>query len=188
MHERLRASIMQSQVVDVNGYPYLIHPVTDGIPWMDPDILDDIVGWMVTVGSFDCDCIIAPESMGIPLAVTLSLMTRIPYSILRKRPYGIEGEIPVEYTTGYSDRMIYINGLKKGDRVVIVDDVLSTGGTMSAILDALRENGITVVDVLVVFSKGPGKEDLRRRLGINFKRMLDISVENGSVTVTDPLD
>jgi len=178
---------MQSQVVDVNGYPYLIHPVTDGIPWMDPDILDDIVGWMVTVGSFDCDCIIAPESMGIPLAVTLSLMTRIPYSILRKRPYGIEGEIPVEYTTGYSDRMIYINGLKKGDRVVIVDDVLSTGGTMSAIVSALVENGISVKDILVVFSKDPGRGGASRNLSFNFKRMFDVSVDDGKIVVTDPL-
>jgi len=188
MHDKLKASIMHSQVIDVNGYPYMIHPVTDGIPEMDPDILDEIIDWMVSAGNFDCDRIIAPESMGIPLAVPLSLRLRIPYSVIRKRAYGIEGEILVSYRTGYSDRMIYINGLKRGDRVVVVDDVLSTGGTMSAILDALRENRIAVIDVLVVFSKGPGKEDLRRRLGIDFKRMLDISVENGTVTVTDPLD
>ena len=187
MHEKLKASIMRSQIIDVNGYSYLIHPVTDGIPEMDPDILDEIIDWMVSACAFKCDRIVAPESMGIPLAVPLSLRLRIPYSVIRKRSYGIEGEIPVTYRTGYSERNVYINGLKKGDRVVIVDDVISTGGTMAAILSALRENGISVEDVLVVFSKGSGKEGLDRRLGIEFKRMLDISVENGIVTVTDPL-
>jgi len=188
MHDRLKASVMHSQVIDVNGYPYMIHPVTDGIPEMDPDILDEIIDWMASAGNFDCDRIIAPESMGIPLAVPLSLRLRIPYSVIRKRNYGIDGEIPVTYKTGYSERTIYINGLKKGDRVVIVEDVISTGGTMSAIVAALRDNGISVVDILVVFGKGSGREEISRHLGIEYKRMLDISVENGIVTVTDPLD
>ena len=186
MHERLKASVLQCQMIDVNGYPYLIHPITDGIPKMDPDLLDEVINWMVSVCAFDCDRIIAPESMGIPLAVPLSLRLRIPYSVIRKRSYGIEGEIPVTYRTGYSDRNIYINGLKKGDKVVIVDDVISTGGTMSAIVGALKESGISVEDVLVVFSKGSGR-DRSRHLGFEFKRMLDISVENGTVIVTDPL-
>lgn len=104
MHEKLKASIERSPVIDMEGYPYLIHPVTDGIPEMDPDILDEIIDWMVSIGNFDCDRIIAPESMGIPLAVPLSLRLRIPYSIIRKRSYGIEGETPVKYQTGYSER------------------------------------------------------------------------------------
>jgi len=188
MHEKLKDSVMHSPVIDVNGYPYVVTPVTDGIPKMDPEILDEIIDWMVSASSFECDCIVAPESMGIPLAVPLSLRLRIPYSVIRKRNYGIDGEIPVTYKTGYSERTIYINGLKKRDRVVIVDDVISTGGTMSAIVAALRENGISIVDILVVFGKGSGREEISRHLGIEYKRMLDISVENWTVTVTDPLD
>lgn len=186
MHEKLKASIKCGQIIDKNGYPYLVHPVTDGIPEMDPDILDEIIDWMVSAGNFECDRIIAPESMGIPLAVPLSLRLRIPYSVIRKRSYGIEGEIPAVYQTGYSEEKVYINGLKKGDRVVIVDDVLSTGGTLSAIVGALRENGIFVSDILVVFCKGPDIKELNKRLGIEFKRMLDLSVENGAAAVKDP--
>jgi len=186
MHEKLKASVLRSPIIDIRGYPYFIHPVTDGIPEMDPDILDEIADWMVSVSAFECTRIIAPESMGIPLAVSLSLRLRIPYSIIRKRSYGIDGEIAVSYKTGYSDGRVYINGLKRGDRVVIVDDVLSTGGTMSAIIGALMENEISVEDVLIVFNKGSGRENVNKRWGIEIKRMLDISIEGGVITVDEP--
>ncbi|MCL1810830.1 MAG: hypoxanthine/guanine phosphoribosyltransferase [Methanomassiliicoccaceae archaeon] len=186
MHEKLKASILSSPIIDKNGYPYLIHPVTDGIPFMEPDILDEVIDWMVAACSFDCDLIVAPESMGIPLAVPLSLRLRIPYTVARKRSYGLEGEIPVLYRTGYSERSIYINGLKKGDGVVIVDDMLSTGGTLSALTGALKENGISVEDILVIFNKCSNIDELGRRLGTGIKRMLDISLEKGTVVVTDP--
>ncbi|MCL2031887.1 MAG: hypoxanthine/guanine phosphoribosyltransferase [Methanomassiliicoccaceae archaeon] len=185
MHERLRASVMRSQVIDMNGYPYMVHPVTDGVPLMDPAVLDEIIEWMVSACGFDCDRIAAPESMGIPLAVPLSLRLRIPYTVIRKRSYGIEGEIKVPYKTGYSDREMYINGLRKGDRVIIVDDILSTGGTLSAVVGALRENGISVIDILVVFNKSSEIEELGERLGVDIKRMLDITVEDGAVRIRD---
>ncbi|MDR1404896.1 MAG: adenine phosphoribosyltransferase [Candidatus Methanoplasma sp.] len=186
MHEKLKDSITHSPIIDMNGYPYLIHSVTDGIPFMEPDILDEIVDWMVSVCSFGCDRILAPESMGIPFAVPLSLRLRIPYTVIRKRPYGLEGEIPVSYSTGYSDRMMYINGLKCGDRVVIVDDIVSTGGTMSALVCALRGNGILVEDILAVLGKGSGADDLSRRLGIPVKRMLDVCLKDGAAEVREP--
>ncbi len=187
MHEKLKASIMQSPVIDRNGYPYLVHPVTDGVPKMEPEIMDEIIDWMASVCDLDCDRILAPEAMGIPLAVPLSMRTGIPYTILRKRQYGLDGEIMVSYKTGYSDRVIYINGLSKGDRVVIVDDMVSMGGTLSAIIGALRENGIVVKDVMVVFNKGGDIEEINRRLGIVVKRMLDVSLEDRKAVIAEPL-
>jgi len=187
MHEKLKASIDRCPIIDMNGYPYLVHPITDGVPRMDPDVLDEVIDWMISVCDFDCDCIAAPESMGIPLAVPLSQRLRIPYTVIRKRSYGIEGEIKVSYRTGYSEREVFINGLKNGDRVVIVDDMLSTGGTLSAIIEAMKKNGIIVEDVLVIFNKGEGREALNERFGVDIKRMIDISVEYGKVTIRDPL-
>lgn len=183
MYERLKSSIESSLVIDRNGYPYMINPVSDGIPRMDPDILDDITDWMISVCDFDCDVIAAPETMGIPFAVSLSLRLRIPYTVIRKRSYGIPGELAVHYRTGYSERILYINGLKAGDRTVIVDDVLSTGGTIAALTDVMEGNGISVTDVLVAFNKGSAKEQLKKDHGINVKSMFDLSVENNDVRI-----
>jgi adenine phosphoribosyltransferase len=183
----MRASLLSSLIIDKNGYPYMVHPITDGIPAMDPDVLDEVIDWLASSCCFDCDRILAPEAMGIPLAVPLSLRTRIPYTIIRKRSYGIEGEIPIVYNTGYSEQRIYVNGLKKGDRVVIVDDVLSTGGTLAALVNALRMREISIEGVLMVLNKGTVRDELSTRLGIDIKRMFDISLgEDGTITVTEP--
>ncbi len=42
----------------------------------------------------------------------------------------------------------------KGDRVVIIDDVVSTGGTMKALLAALEIAGAEVKDVCIVIQRG----------------------------------
>ena len=169
--------------MDVEGYPYVIHPITDGIPSVEPDMLREIIRWMLDVCEFDCDVILTPESMGIPLAVPLSLTTNIPYSVIRKRRYGLPGEIAVESSTGYSRSSLYINGLKKGDRVVIVDDVISTGGTMSSIIERLKENDIEVADILIVFNKG----NKRTEFDIPIKRMMHIGVKD-NVPFCEPVD
>ena len=185
MNEKLKKSILASPVIDKDGYPYLVHPITDGIPYVEPDMLNEIIDWMLDVGNFDCDIILAPESMGIPLAVPISLRLNIPYTVARKRRYGLPEEIEIPQKTGYSNSALYVNGLKKGDRIVIVDDVLSTGGTMSALIKELSSKGIEIVDVLVVLNKGFRGEELKETFGIDIKTMIKMEFVNGVPVITD---
>ncbi|MCX6687875.1 MAG: phosphoribosyltransferase family protein, partial [Methanoregula sp.] len=62
--------------------------------------------------------------------------------------------IAVHQATGYSKGELYLNGIRKGDRVVIIDDVVSTGGTMPALLQALEIAGADVVDVCIAIQRG----------------------------------
>jgi len=185
VYEILKNSILESPVIDKGGYPYLVHPVTDGIPRMAPEMLEEIIDWMFEVSDFDCDVILAPESMGIPLAVPISLNTGVPYAVIRKRQYSLPGEIVVPHKTGYSNSTLYVNGINPGDRVIIIDDVLSTGGTLTALMGALKANDVKVVDVIVVFDKGSSEDIIERSFDIDIKIMLKISFENGRPVVTE---
>ncbi len=185
MSGRLKESLENSPVVDRGGYQYFIHPLTDGVPRMDPDILQEVLDWMLEVGNFSCDVILAPESMGIPLAVPLSLKLGIPYSVIRKRSYGLEGEICLDQATGYSKSQMTINGVGKGTRVTLVDDVVSTGGTLKAVIRTLDGSGAEIVDVLVPVDKSGGADAVLRDTGVRVKSMLSVSVADGRVVVTD---
>ena len=46
--------------------------------------------------------------------------------------------------TGYSKSQLFLNGINKGDRVIVVDDVISTGGTLLATLESLKVAGAIV--------------------------------------------
>lgn len=183
MLELLKASLERSPVVRFGEYDYFVHPITDGIPRMDPSILAEVLDVMEGMMDHDVDLIVAPEAMGIPLAVPLSLRTGIPYNVVRKRRYGLPGEVSVEQSTGYRKGDMHINGLKAGDRVLLVDDVISTGGTLRAIVLALRRMGVQVMDIIVVVQKGDKVEELERELGIKIRTLVKVSVHKGKVKV-----
>lgn len=176
-------SLEHSPVVLFGNYPYFVHPITDGIPFMDPQVLDEVLDRIYDICDFQCDYIVGAEAMAIPLIVPLALMTGIPYNVVRKKKYGLPGEVSVRQTTGYSEKDLYINGLKKGDRVVIVDDVISTGGTLKAIVQAFKAMGVKVVDIIVVVQKTDGLERLEAELGMNIKTLVRVDVKDGKVRV-----
>ena len=178
---RLTEAFLNSPVVDMNGYKYFINPVSDGIPRTDSELLEEIVEGMVERSDREYDIILAPEAMGIPLAVGISLRTGIPYSVIRKRRYGLEGEIALDQSTGYSKSPMYINGVKQGDRVAIVDDVVSTGGTLRAVVDALGSEGVTVSEISVVFNKSEDIDSISRELGVPIRYLISVGVTDEGV-------
>ncbi|HEV8595456.1 MAG TPA: adenine phosphoribosyltransferase, partial [Thermoplasmata archaeon] len=99
--ERLRASLKDSPVVRFGDYSYFVHPITDGIPLGDPKIFEEVVAEVARVGDWECDKITTAESMGFPLAAAVSLRVNKPYVFLRKRKYGLPGEVSVAQATGY---------------------------------------------------------------------------------------
>ena len=156
-------------------YDYVVHPITDGIPRVDPEELTEIIEVMAT-DLPEYDVIVTAEAMGIPLATALSLMTGKPFTIIRKRKYGLPGEVAVDQETGYSRGRLFINGLGQGDRILFVDDILSTGGTLRAILAALRDMGVEVAGVVIVVEKGDGsvRRGLEEEFGVGIRTLVRI--------------
>ena len=183
MLEKLRESLSSSPVVRFGEYDYFIHPVTDGIPFMEPDLLEEVIDHICTMCDFDCDLIVGAEAMAIPLMAPLSLKTGVPYNIIRKRRYGIPGEISVKQVTGYSDMDLYINGITSGERVVIVDDVISTGGTLRALVTALRGIGAIIDDIIIVVEKTDRKSTIEEELDVRIKTLVRIEVRDSKVIV-----
>ena len=178
--EKLRASLASCPVVRFGDYEYFVHPITDGIPLGDPAILDEVTDALAEAVDWSrCDKIVTAESMGFPIAAVLSLKTRKPYVFIRKRKYGLPGEVSLKQTTGYSKMDMFINGVRRGDRVVFVDDVTSTGGTLRAVVRALRAIGAEVVDVLIVFEKTREKARMESELGLPIKTLMRVEVANG---------
>ena len=76
----------------------------------------------------------------------------------------------------------------KGDRIILVDDVVSTGGTMIAVLKALERMGVKVVDVIAVIEKGNGNDIVKNETGFNVKSLLKVNVVEGKVVIEGSVD
>ncbi|UCE73310.1 MAG: purine phosphoribosyltransferase family protein [Methanomassiliicoccales archaeon] len=183
MLDLLKKSLKNSPIVKKGDYDYFVHPITDGIPKMEPELLDEVISNIVDIGNMDCEKIVAAEAMAIPLSVALSMRIEKPYVVIRKRRYGLPGEVSVEQVTGYSKSSMFVNGVYEGDKVLIVDDVLSTGGTLRAIVKALRTIGAEIVDTIIVFNKLENKKELEDELNLKIKTLLDVEVVEGEVVV-----
>jgi adenine phosphoribosyltransferase len=183
--KQLEKSLHEAPIVKKGEYDYVIHPITDGVPYITPELLKEVTDEMKKhikkCGMFDR--IVTMEAMGIPLATSLSLDLGVPFTIIRKRQYGLPGEISVEQVTGYSKSKMYVNGLKKGDMVILVDDVLSTGGTLKAVLYVLKEMGVVIKGVFIAVYKGTCKEEITKTYGIPITTIVDIDILKGTVII-----
>jgi adenine phosphoribosyltransferase len=181
MLERLKKSLLQAPVFKRGSYNYFIHPISDGVPEVRPELIREVAGHIVRIADLDVDKIITVEAMGIPIGISLSIMCDIPLVIIRKRKYGLPGEIEVSQVTGYSKSQLFLNGINKGDRVIVVDDVISTGGTLLATLESLKVAGATVKDVVAVIQRGDGVSRLASK-GYAVKTMVQVEVDESRVT------
>lgn len=189
MLEKLKKSLEEAPVIqkecDGQTYNYFIHPISDGIPQTDPAVLEEIADYIISDGKTGgTDKIVTVEAMGIPIATALSLKTGIPVSIIRKREYGLNGEVELSQSTGYSKGSLFINGLEKGDRILIVDDVISTGGTLLPLLETLNTMETDIAGVYCVIGRGEGTEHIKEKTGVDVTVLVDIAVSKDGVTVT----
>lgn len=186
--DRLRASLEGVPIVDFDDYRYFVHPITDGVPSVEPALLRDVANEIVRRVDFDgVDRILAPEAMGIHVGTAVSLQVDVPLAIARKRSYGLEDEVAVAQVTGYHENELYINGIRPEHTVVAVDDVVSTGGTMSAVVAAVDAIGADLRRFVTVFDKGREGRDLEHELP-TYESLLAVTVRDDRVVVIDDPD
>ncbi|MFT3892179.1 MAG: phosphoribosyltransferase family protein [Anaerolineales bacterium] len=107
------------------------------------------------------DVLVTAEAKSIPLAHDLSADTKKPYVVLRKsyKPYmgnALKAET-LSITTGQPQTLILDEKdmeLVKGKKVVIVDDVISTGSTLQGMRMILDKAEANVVAETAIFTEG----------------------------------
>lgn len=183
--DRLASSLLEAPVVEKDGYHYFVHPLTDGLPLLQPALLREVVVRVVRTADLDgVDKIVAPEAMGIHIATAVSLATDIPIVVVRKRQYDLDGEVSISQVTGYGGTDMYVNGVDAGDRVLVLDDVYSTGGTLEAVTTALEDVGADIVDVVVAIKKVGGEKALADSPN-EPTSLIDVDVVDGDVVIVE---
>lgn len=100
----------------------------------------------------DFDVIAGAESRGFVVGTPLAYVLEKPFVLVRKA-----GKLPGEtvsesYDLEYGSATIEVHAdaIKSGDKVVLIDDLLATGGTMKAAINLVEKLGASVVKVMFV--------------------------------------
>ena len=132
--------------------------------------------WQVAMGrmaravrAFQPDLIAGLESRGFLMAAPLAMKLGCGFIMLRKRGKLPGPVIGLDYDLEYgTDRLeIQADAVIPGQRVVVVDDLLATGGTMAAGINLLRKVGAEV----------PAAATLIELTSLNGRQRLDVPVE-----------
>jgi adenine phosphoribosyltransferase len=153
--------------------------ITDNIPPLHPEVSRAICllsrfhlrhTKTVTLG-------VGEEDRGAMIISDLLLSYELPRTLARWTPTGAPGEVEVAFSNEYipeGQARIFLNGVRPGDRVLIVDDLISTGGTLIALCQAVRNAGAVIEEIFTIGEKveNGGREFLRNAVGIEVKTML----------------
>ena len=159
------------------GYPYSAFSLTDFNPPMNAQLVEDMADLIVYDGNFEnVNLIVSEADRGAgPLTQAVALRTGIPYTLANWYPIQSWGSIKVATKVGFSGRgVICVYGVKKGDSIIIVDDLISSGGTAKALIESVYKVGASVTETIFVANKHNmgGEEMIKDKFKIPVKYLL----------------
>ena len=117
----------------------------------DPQLLYEIAQHLQLMVPSGTEILAGLELGGIPLAVMLGQLTRIPVAFVRKK------------AKDYGTCRLAEGPAMQGKQIVLVEDVVTSGGAVRDAATALRADGVSVASVLCVIEReGRGRELFRQ--------------------------
>jgi len=163
-------------------YRYIINPLTENIPPPDPLWSEWIANMIDQQTSDDIDEVVTAESLGLPIAQLVASLKGKPLAVVRKRSFYDKSNLlaKARYASGFEHGTYWIYGVSVGDKVLIVDDAVSTGGTLAALISALQKKDITITDVFCVLEKPEyqGVKNVRKATGLNIKTLFRVDTRS----------
>ena len=117
------------------------------------------------IADLEYDVVVGPESRGFIFGTPIAYNNRKPFVLIRKK-----GKLPCEtvsttYDLEYGTATIEMHkdSIKPGQRVLIVDDLIATGGTTDAMIKLIESLGGQVVGIVVLIELAglKGRERLK---------------------------
>ncbi len=173
---------LEKQIRNVPGFP------VEGVVFKDittllsnPGSLGDTVAHLLKAcEDFDYDSIAAIESRGFIFGAVMAVEKNVPLALVRK-PGKLPAEtVSREYTLEYGTATVELHrdALPSGSRVLIVDDLIATGGSATAASRLVREIGCTVAGAAFVMDLTfLGGGDRLRKEGFDYVALMRVDSE-----------
>ncbi|CAM3968462.1 pur operon repressor [Mesobacillus zeae] len=135
------------------------------------------------------DVVMTVATKGIPIAYAVASYLNVPVVIVRRDPKVTEGStVSINYVSGSSKRIqtmvLSKRSLPEGSRVLIVDDFMKAGGTVTGMVNLLEEFKATVAGIAVLVESENAEERLIDEY-LSLVRLSDVDVKDKRITVSE---
>lgn len=152
MNEKIKKAIKFYQI---DGYRYLANPFDTLESGIEPHLLYGSLKNILPISYISTDLVIGVEAMGITIAHSISEITGKPYRILRKKPID-EYYTVFHLIKEYCSERFFVPLVKRRSRVLLVDDIISTGKTMERSVEAFKNQDCEVIGIFALISRNEG--------------------------------
>jgi orotate phosphoribosyltransferase len=128
----------------------------------DPKLLKRLGEHLAELVPKETQRLAAPELGAVLLGGAVSMEMGLPLILVRKEPKG------------YGTAKQLEGRLEAGEKVTVIEDVVTTGGDSLRSVQVLREAGLDVIHLVVVLDRGEGGEDNIRGAGIPYSPLFRI--------------
>jgi len=163
-------------------YRYIVNPLTENIPPPDPLWSEWIANMIHQHTGDNVDKVVTVESLGLPIAQLVASLKGKPLAVVRKRNFYDRPSLlaKARYASGFEHGTYWIYGVSSGNRVLIIDDAVSTGGTLAALISVLQERNVIITDVFCVLEKPEyqGVSNVRKATGVEIKTLFRVDTRS----------
>lgn len=148
MQDRYNIDQYVRSIVDFPEEGIIFRDITSVI--QDPEGLKKSIDGMIeSLKDVDFDIVLGPESRGFIFGMPVAYALNKGFVPVRKKGKLPCETIEIEYELEYGTAILEIHkdAIKPGDKVVIIDDLIATGGTIEAIIKMVESLGGEVVKV-----------------------------------------
>ncbi len=171
------ATLVATLVRDVPGFPQPGVVFRDITPVLgDPRAFAAAVSWLASVVADPFDKVVAIEARGFILGAPVAYERRAGLVPVRKVGKLPAATVTQGYTLEYGEAVLemHADALTAGDRVLVVDDVVATGGTALATAELVGRAGAEVLAVVALLEV-PGLGGRERLSGYDLRVLLPAS-------------
>jgi orotate phosphoribosyltransferase len=129
----------------------------------DPALLRRLGKQLAALVPKETQLLAAPELGAVLLGGAVSMESGLPLVLVRKEPKGYGTSKQIE------------GRFEPGDRVTVIEDVVTTGGDSMRSAQVLRDAGVEVIHLVVVLDRGEGGEENIRNAGIPYSPLFRIA-------------
>ncbi|OGI74673.1 hypothetical protein A2740_02435 [Candidatus Nomurabacteria bacterium RIFCSPHIGHO2_01_FULL_43_16] len=166
---------------------YVITPLLDHEPETTYVLMKDVVESLSKLTDFSkADKVVGEEDRGGYIAALLAYANKKSLAMVKWFPVDLEKNIKIKFRNSYTKGEMYLYGVKKHDRVILVEDMVDSGGTIISMIKLLRKVGAKIMDVIVIAEKEEfkGINRIKDETGIDVKFLLKFSSSGNSSKVT----